>query len=408
MRNRGIMEHVYSCTGHELKIPHIVDSQGVYLFDDKGKRFMDLESGVWCISIGHKNDRINRAITKQIGSLMHAGFCYSNQVLEESSKSILHITNFINGKCVFLCSGSEAIEISRQISKHLSGKKVSMTLHDSYLGAYASVTDRTKGWYIFNWEQCRTCRKNDNCDPHCKAFQDMPEDISDFVFEPGSSSGFVRFPPKALIQNIVKIIQKNNGKIIANEVTTGVGRTGKWFGYQHYDIKPDLIAIGKGIGNGYPVSVAAINEATVGELEMEPFKYAQSHQNDPLGAAIVQEVIREIENNELITKAGQKGSVFLPQLESLVDNEIVLDVRGRGMMFAMDLANKDIADEIYSDLINQGYIVGNRGTSFRIDPPLILTETEFDGFIDAFKTIIVSKNITHNRTKKALPHVERT
>ena len=77
-------------------------------------------------------------------------------------------------------------------------------------------------------------------------------------------------------------------------------------------------------------------------------------------------------------------------------------------MFAMDLANKDIADEIYSDLINQGYIVGNRGTSFRIDPPLILTETEFDGFIDAFKTIIVSKNITHNRTKKALPHVERT
>lgn len=402
------MEHVYSCTGHELKIPHIVDSQGVYLFDDKGKRFMDLESGVWCISIGHKNDRINRAITKQIGSLMHAGFCYSNQVLEESSKSILHITNFINGKCVFLCSGSEAIEISRQISKHLSGKKVSMTLHDSYLGAYASVTDRTKGWYIFNWEQCRTCRKNDNCDPHCKAFQDMPEDISDFVFEPGSSSGFVRFPPKALIQNIVKIIQKNNGKIIANEVTTGVGRTGKWFGYQHYDIKPDLIAIGKGIGNGYPVSVAAINEATVGELEMEPFKYAQSHQNDPLGAAIVQEVIREIENNELITKAGQKGSVFLPQLESLVDNEIVLDVRGRGMMFAMDLANKDIADEIYSDLINQGYIVGNRGTSFRIDPPLILTETEFDGFIDAFKTIIVSKNITHNRTKKALPHVERT
>jgi acetylornithine aminotransferase len=236
----------------------------------------------------------------------------------------------------------------------------------------------------------------------------MPEDISDFVFEPGSSSGFVRFPPKALIQNIVKIIQKNNGKIIANEVTTGVGRTGKWFGYQHYDIKPDLIAIGKGIGNGYPVSVAAINEATVGELEMEPLKYAQSHQNDPLGAAIVQEVIREIENNELITKAGQKGSVFLPQLESLVDNEIVLDVRGRGMMFAMDLANKDIADEIYSDLINQGYIAGNRGTSFRIDPPLILTETEFDGFIDAFKTIIVSKNITHNRTKKALPHVERT
>ncbi len=385
------MEHVYSCTGHELKIPNIVGSQGVYLFDDKGKRFMDLESGVWCISIGHRNEQINRTITKQIDSLMHAGFCYSNQILEESSKSILDITNFINGKCVFLCSGSEAIEISRQISKHLSGKKMSMTLHDSYLGAYVSVTDRTKGWYIFNWERCKACRENDICDPSCEALQNIPEDISDFVFEPGSSSGFVRFPPKTLIQNIVKIIRNNSGKIIANEVTTGVGRTGKWFGYQHYDIEPDLIAIGKGIGNGYPVSVATINQATVSELEMKPLKYAQSHQNDPLGAAVVREVIREIENNDLITKAGQKGPVFLSELDSLVDNEIVLDVRGRGMMFAMDLPNKDVANEIYGDLIAQGYILGNRGASFRIDPPLIMTEAEFDGFIDAFRAVIVSK-----------------
>lgn len=386
------MEHLYSCTGHELKIPNIIDSQGAYLFDDKGKRFMDLESGVWCISIGHKNARINKTITEQVGSLMHAGFCYSNQILEESSKSILDITNIITGKCVFLCSGSEVIEISRQISKHLSGKNMSMTLHDSYLGAYVSVTDRTKGWYIFNWDQCKTCRKKDKCDFSCEALQNIPEDISDFVFEPGSSSGFVRFPPKALIQNIVKIIRKKNGKIIANEVTTGVGRTGKWFGYQHYDIEPDLIAIGKGIGNGYPVSVAAINKATVRELEIKPFKYSQSHQNDPLGAAVVQEVIREIENNDLITKAEQKGSVFLSQLESLIDNEIVLDVRGRGMMFAVDLINNKIADEIYSDLINQGYITGNRGGSLRIDPPLILTEAEFDGFIDAFKAAILSKH----------------
>jgi acetylornithine/N-succinyldiaminopimelate aminotransferase len=385
------MDHVYSCTGHELKIPNIVGSQGVYLFDDNGKRFMDLESGVWCISVGHRNEQINRTITNQIGSLMHAGFCYSNQILEESSKSVLDITNLGNGKCVFLCSGSEAIEISRQIAKHLSGKNLSMTLHDSYLGAYASVTDRTKGWYVFNWERCKACGENDNCDPSCEALQNIPEDISDFVFEPGSSSGFVRFPPKALIQNLVNFVRNNSGKIIANEVTTGVGRTGKWFGYQHYDIEPDLIAIGKGIGNGYPVSVAAISEATVSELETELFKYAQSHQNDPLGAAVVLEVIRQIEDNDLIAKAGQKGPVFLSKLESLVDNEIVLDVRGRGMMLAMDLPDKDIANEIYGDLIARGYILGNRGTSFRIDPPLILTEAEFDEFIDAFKAVLASR-----------------
>ena len=116
--------------------------------------------------------------------------------------------------------------------------------------------NRTKDWYIFNWVQCNSCKKKDKCDPACKELQNIPDNIADFVFEPGSSSGFVRFPPKKLIQNIVKIVRNNNGKVIANEVTTGVGRTGKWFGFQHYDIEPDLIAIGKGIGNGYPVSVA--------------------------------------------------------------------------------------------------------------------------------------------------------
>lgn len=386
------MKHVYNCTGHELRIPHIVDSQGVYLFDDKGKRYMDLESGVWCVSVGHNNEKINKAVLGQMGSLMHAGFCYSSRILEEASKSILDITNLCNGKCVFLCSGSEAVEVSRQIARHLSGKRLSMTLHDSYLGAYASMADRSSGWHLFNWERCQTCSKNGRCDPFCEAFHDIPQEISDFVFEPGSSSGWVRFPPKGLIQNLVAIIRKNNGKIIANEVTTGVGRTGKWFGYQHYGIEPDLIAIGKGIGNGYPVSVAAISKATVSELEAKPFRYSQSHQNDPLGAAVAKEVIREIETNNLITQAAQKGPLFLSRLESLIDNERVLAVRGRGMMFAMDLADNETADQIYSDLLHRGFILGNRGASFRIDPPLTLTETEFDGFIDACKAVLAERH----------------
>ena len=108
----------------------------------------------------------------------------------------------------------------------------------------------------------------------------------------------------------------------------------------------------------YPVSVVSISKSTASKLEKKPFKYAQSHQNDRLGAAVVGEIIREIENNDLIIKAEQKGPVFLAQLESLVDNEIVLDVRGRGMMFAMDLANKHVANEIYSDLLKRGYILG--------------------------------------------------
>lgn len=169
---------------------------------------MDLESGVWCTSIGHNNPMVNNVIKQQMDAIMHAGFCYSSDIVQEAAALILSITGFRDGKCVFLCSGSEAIEITRQIARHLTGKKVSMTLHDSYLGSYSSATNRNQGWYIFNWEGCKSCQKQKCCDTSCSLLESIPEAVSEFIFEPGSSSGFVRFPPKALIQNIVRIIKK--------------------------------------------------------------------------------------------------------------------------------------------------------------------------------------------------------
>jgi len=391
------MSKIYNCTGYNIQIPNIVNSDGIYLFDDKGKRYMDLESGVWCTSLGHKNIRINNLIKKQIDSIMHAGFCYSNNILQESAESVLSITNFKEGKCVFLCSGSESIELARQISKHITKKKMSMTLHDSYLGSYSSVIDRSTNWYIFNWEKCMFCPDKENCKTNCEKLQKIPTDVSEFIFEPGSSSGFVRFPPKSMIQNIVNLIREYGGKIIANEVTTGIGRTGKWFGYNHYQIEPDMIAIGKGVGNGYPVSITAINHQTVDQLERSTFKYNQSHQNDPLGAAIVKEVLKVIKEDDLISKAEENGSKFLTKLRSLVDKKTIFDVRGRGLMFALDIVDENMGNEIFNELIEKGYIVCNRKSLFRIDPALNITENEFEEFVNAFRSILASLKKTHNR-----------
>ncbi len=388
------MNHILNCTGHDLKIPNIVDSSGVYLLDENGKRYIDLESGVWCTAIGHKNSRINEVIKNQIDTIMHAGFCYTSKILEDAAQSILKVTNIPGGKCVFLCSGSEAIEILRQISRQLTDKNKTLALHDAYLGSYSSVINRDQGWHLFNWQECQSCPKQNECDPHCHKLQSIPDDIAEFIFEPGSASGYVRFPPKALIQNMVEIVHKYQGKVIVNEVTTGTGRTGRWFGYQHYDIEPDMVAIGKGIGNGYPVSVAVLNVEVAKDLENKPFKYAQSHQNDPLGAAIVREVIEVVEDYSLVSDAEIKGDLFLSQLNSLVDNGIILEVRGKGLMFAVDLVNKEIGGKIYDELLEQGFIVCNRGALFRIDPPLSILKADFSKFIDAFAAIVDEKRKT--------------
>ncbi len=382
------MKHVFNCIGHTLKIPDIVRSDGVYVIDVNGKRYMDLESGVWCVSVGHRNPRVNKRISEQVDAIIQSGFSYSSPIVDSAAERVLDITGFYGGKCVFLCSGSEAIEIGRQITRHLTGYRLSMTLHDSYLGAYSSVSDRSTGWYLFDWKRCSNCELINNCKRDCELLKNIPEGISEFVFEPGSSSGYVRFPPVSLIRNLVEIVRQRGGKILVNEVTTGMGRTGKWFGYQHYGIIPDIIAIGKGIGNGYPVSVAVLGESIMGDLENNSFRYSQSHQNDPLGASIVKEVIDYIEEAGLLSGTQRNGKKFVRQLEHLVDGEILKSVRGRGLMIAIEVCDHSSTELICNELIKKGFIVGNRGSFIRIDPPLTITEHELDMFIEAFSGIV--------------------
>ncbi len=131
------MSRIFNCTNHSIEVPDMVKGDGISLVDAQGKQYMDLESGVWCTSHGHCNARINTVLKEQAESILHVGFCYSNHTLEEAADSVLSLTGFEDGQCVFLCSGSEAIELSRQMARHVTQKPLSMTLHDSYLGSYS-------------------------------------------------------------------------------------------------------------------------------------------------------------------------------------------------------------------------------------------------------------------------------
>ncbi|KPJ61570.1 MAG: hypothetical protein AMJ46_00190 [Latescibacteria bacterium DG_63] len=103
--------------GHELLLKNIVRAENCYLFDSQGKRYVDLESGVWCTAIGHGNRRILRTIANQSARIAHTGFGYSNEVVEEAAKEILSLLGFEGGKCVFLCSGSEAVEYGVRVAQ---------------------------------------------------------------------------------------------------------------------------------------------------------------------------------------------------------------------------------------------------------------------------------------------------
>ena len=390
------MTHLLWYPGHELLLRDIVRAENCHLFDSQGRRYVDLESGVWCTSIGHGNPRVLRALADQTARIAHTGFGYSSGIVEDAAGDVLSLLGLEDGKCVFLCSGSEAVEYGVRVAQSVIDRPLLMTMADSYFGAYGSASRKgTDEWFCFDWAACAACRHSGECGEQCEHWAAIPyQRIGGFLFEPGSSSGLVRFPPEKLIRNIVGTVKKNGGLVLVNEVTTGVGRTGTWFGYQHYRISPDIVALGKGIGNGYPVSVTVIAPGVIDRLGDRPVKYAQSHQNDPLGAAVVREVIRVIREEGLIERGRDIAAVLQSGLEGIqARTGRIKEIRARGLMIALELEDDtecSFTIRTHRELVRRGFVLGRRpGVSvLRLDPALTIDLKDIEDFLGTLEDVL--------------------
>lgn len=386
------MENLIWSTGHQLKFDNIVEANNCHLTDSSGNQWVDLESGVWSTSIGHSNPRIAKLISEQAGKLMHTGFCYCSALNDRTSKKILEINSMPGGKCEFLTSGSEAVEYAMRIARRVSQKPLALTFSDSYNGAYGDVSmPDPSSWFIHDRFGCGCNDPVYGCSGNCKSFREIPfHEIGIFLLEPGSSSGLVRFASDSLINRIVHQVKSAGGIVVANEVTTGIGRTGKWFGYQHYQVNPGLVAMGKGLGNGYPVSAVAVSHEILNNPAFEGFHFSQSHQNDALGAAIAGEVIDIISENELVKSSEILGEYLKTSLLVLKEETtLIKEVRGRGLMLAIEFTS--CADAIYNNLILKGFITGRRrGTEvLRLDPALTIDLGIIDQFIATLRGLLL-------------------
>ena len=371
----------------EIFAPNIISSDNCYVVDEQGKKYLDFEAGIWCTPLGHSNKRVNEAMIKQMGTLIHAGYRYSAKVVEEAAGKVLELFGFDDGKCVFLASGSEAVEFGVQLAKKIMNKPYFLCLEGHFLSSYGASGTRSENEWISLDLSKYTGKPNE-------FLADVPFDkIGAFVFEPGNASGLVKLPPKDVIKSIENKIKENGGFIIVNEVTTGTGRTGKWFGFQHYDVLPDIVSFGKGIGNGYPVSVSAFSKHISELAKKSGFAYAQSHQNDPLGCAVVIEVIRVIEDDKLIQNSAQMGLVLEKELQFLLKkHKCIKEVRGVGLMFVLEFQDSMnfALETAHRELFDAGYIVGiGPNNLLRFYPPLTIEEAQIIEMISALDTILV-------------------
>ena len=386
------MDHILQC--HEITKTDFVRAQGCYLYDSRGRKYIDFESGIWVTALGHNHPRMLQALQRQMEQVIHLGTRFPSYLAEETAGELLDVLGLEEGKCIFLNTGSEAVEFGVQMIRRLTGQPLLMTLVDSFLGSYGSAGQKKpEEWHIFDWKECAVCSRPEPCDPCCTSLKQVPfESIGGFVFEPGNATGQVKLPPKKLVQALVAGVRQQNGLIMANEVTTGFGRTGAWFGFQHYDLRPDIVSMGKAIGNGYPVSPVAMTHDLADRLESSGFRYAQSHENDPLGCAVAKEVLAVLKEENLIERSNRIGVYFLKKLKELASRRSnIKEIRARGLMIAVVLETTGSqaisATRVCQKLLEKGFIVGYNPiiNLLRFYPPLVIGEEDIDSLIKALE-----------------------
>lgn len=320
---------------------------------------------------------------------MHPGTRYLSPVVEAAAAELLDITGLKDGKCVFPSSGSEAVEFAVQVARRLSEKPRWLTSARSYLGAYGSAgkKNNTEAW-LLDWEKCQGGRPEEY-------FSQIPyERVGAFVFEPGGSGiSFVKFPLKELVQQLCSKVRQAGALLLSTKSQRESDEQESGSGSSTNDLQPDIVSMGKGLGNGYPVSAVVIRKELAEALEATGFYYAQSQQNDPLGAAIAWEVISTIRERVWIEKGHEKGECFLAGLKQLErECELVKEARGRGLLLGLELwpdESKSVKD-IYKALLDRGFLVGYyaAGNLLRFDPALTVEREDIADLLEVLPKIL--------------------
>ena len=372
---------VLRISGYDLLLPDIVRAEGCTLIGADGRRHVELEAGVWCASLGHNHPRLAAAIADCFGRTTHVGYRFSCRELDAAAATILEIAGMPGGQCVLLSSGSEAVELAVKMARHLDRRPLQLTLDHTYLAAYGTAgTLAGDQWVRVPWTR----------DGASVDLDGLPWDrIGAFVFEPGNSSGLVKLPPPSLVTGIAERVRAAGGLIVVDEVTTGMGRTGTWLGCEHYGLAPDLVALGKGLGGGYPVSAVTVTAAVGEALRSSGFHHAQSHQNDPVAGAVAAEVIAVIREENLLERSRTTGAWLLDSLQALAERHPSIgEIRGRGLMIALEFAPgvaRAFQDAVHAGLVARGFLCGYKPAAclLRLYPPLVIGHDDLERFVTA-------------------------
>ena len=357
-----------------------VSAIGSVVTDDKGQEYWDFYGGHAVISIGHSHPHYIKRLEDQLHKIGFYSNAVQNPIQEELATKLGALSGCDNYN-LFLCSsGAEANENALKMASFITGKSRIIAFNNSFHGrtsAAVAATDNEKINAPINKQQKVTFLPLNAIE----SFKTEIEkgDVCGVIIEAIQGVGGLDEPTTAFYQSIAKLCKENGVVLIADEVQAGYGRSGKFFGFQHHNIAPDIISIAKGMGNGFPVGGILLHDSIEAKYGMLGTTFGGNH----LACAASLAVLEVIEKDNLIDNAAKIGEYFIKKAAEIPQ---IKKIKGRGLMLGLEFDFE--VSELRKKLIyNQHMFTGgaNNKNLLRILPALNITEKEIDLFFDALK-----------------------
>jgi len=365
-----------------------VRGEGCYVYDENGKTYLDLVAGIAVNGLGHCPPVVVEAIRKQAGDLMHTSNLYYTPGQPRLAKLLVELSGM--NKAFFCNSGAEAneaaIKLVRKacISAGKSEKIEIITAEKSFHGrTMGAITATGQPKYQKSFAPLVPGFKyvpyND-----CEALsQTVGENTCAVMLEPIQGESGVHSATEEFMATARELCTKYDAALVLDEVQTGLGRTGKAFGYQHFSITPDVMTLAKTLAGGFPMG-ACLAKGKYADV-LQPGDHASTFGGNPLACAAAEATINEIINGGWIENASKVGCYLRSQLQNLPN---VKEVRGEGLMIAAEFDNTN-AKSVATEAMNRGLIINPIGDNIlRMVPPLILTNKQVDNAISILNDAI--------------------
>ena len=379
---------------HPLDV--VVDrAEGVWVYDVDGKRYLDCLSAYSAVNQGHVHPRILKALVEQANKLTLTSRAFRNDQLPMLYKELSETTGY--DMSLPMNSGAEAVETAIKLARKWAYQVKGVPRHQAeIIVCEGNFHGRTVSIISFTSEPLY---KND-FGPFTPGFVSVPYGDAEAIgsaitpntaavlIEPIQGEGGVIIPPKGYLKNVSELCKKNNVLFIADEIQTGLGRTGKLFACEHENVRADVMIVGKALSGGfYPVSAALADKAIMGLFT--PGEHGSTFGGNPLGAAVARAALAVIREEKLAERASELGQYFSEQLEE-IPSPHVKEVRGRGLLIGVELKPEANGARRFCESLQERGILAKETHEhvIRFAPPLVIDKETIDWALPHIREVL--------------------